>query len=197
MGVVSCKLLDLIVTLKDCIHLVNIHKMVDRTWGGVIFNALIVTGFLVLVMTIMHGKNINKILSEEMQQANVDFQVYKDKSETCFKELQTRGNEVNERDGTINQLNEQINTLRDEKANLEVAVTDVTNQLNEANANIANLLDEKAAIEEALRVKTEEAAAAEAKANEEAKSNEEAEARAKAEAEAAENEEAKEEKEEA
>ena len=71
--------------------------MVDRTWGGVIFNALIVTGFLVLVMTIMHGKNINKILSEEMQQANVDFQVYKDKSETCFNELQTRGNEVSER----------------------------------------------------------------------------------------------------
>ena len=32
----------------------------DRTWGAVLFNAVIVAGFIVLVMTVMHSKNLNK-----------------------------------------------------------------------------------------------------------------------------------------
>ena len=35
--------------------------MADRTWGSIVFNALIVAGFLVLVMTVMHSKNLNKV----------------------------------------------------------------------------------------------------------------------------------------
>ena len=71
--------------------------MADRTWGAVIFNALIVTAFLVLVMSIMHSKNVNRILSDEIQQANVDFNIYKEKSDVCFKELDGRANEIKER----------------------------------------------------------------------------------------------------
>lgn len=71
--------------------------MSDRTWGAVVFNALIVAGFIVLIMTVMHGKNVNKVLSEEISQAQVDFQAYRDKAEVCFKNLASKTNEINER----------------------------------------------------------------------------------------------------
>ena len=69
--------------------------MSDRTWSSVIFNAVIVAGFIVMVMTVMHSKNLNKALSDEIQQATADFQVFRDKSEVCFKQLDAKNNEIN------------------------------------------------------------------------------------------------------
>ena len=69
--------------------------MGDRTWSSVIFNAVIVAGFIVMVMTVMHSKNLNKALSDEIQQATADFQVFRDKSEVCFKQLDAKNTEMN------------------------------------------------------------------------------------------------------
>ena len=69
--------------------------MGDRTWSSVIFNAVIVAGFIVMVMTVMHSKNLNKALSDEIEQATADFQVFRDKSEVCFKQLDAKNNEIN------------------------------------------------------------------------------------------------------
>ena len=64
--------------------------MSDRTWGGIFFNFLLVVVFISLFTAIMHSKNLNKTLTEDIQQAQVDFQVYKDKAEICFKQLDTK-----------------------------------------------------------------------------------------------------------
>ena len=56
----------------------------------------------------MHSKNINKTLSEDIQQAQVDFQVYKDKSEICFKQLETKVNEKSGLDTQINDLTAKV-----------------------------------------------------------------------------------------
>ena len=69
--------------------------MPDRSWGVVVFNSVIVAGFIILIMTIMQSKNLNKVLTDEIQQAQVDFQVYRDKSEVCFKQLEQKTNDAN------------------------------------------------------------------------------------------------------
>ena len=76
-------------------HYHTLQSMGDRTWSSVIFNAVIVAGFIVMVMTVMHSKNLNKALSDEIQQATADFQVFRDKSEVCFKQLDAKNTEMN------------------------------------------------------------------------------------------------------
>ena len=82
--------------------------MADRSWSGMLFNVVLVLVFVSLFTAIMHSKNINKTLSEDIQQAQVDFQVYKDKSEICFKQLETKVNEKSGLDTQINDLTAKV-----------------------------------------------------------------------------------------
>ena len=83
--------------LTSIVLIVYYLTMPDRSWTAIMFNSAIVAGFIILVMTIMQSKNLNKILTEEIQQAQVDFQVYRDKSEVCFKNLEEKTNDMNTR----------------------------------------------------------------------------------------------------
>merc|ERR1711936_738439 len=74
------------------------RKMSDRTWGGILFNLVLVVVFISLFTAIMHSKNLNKSLSEDIQQAQVDFQVYEDKAELCFKQLDTKVADIGAKD---------------------------------------------------------------------------------------------------
>ena len=56
----------------------------------------------------MHSKNLNKTLTEDIQQAQIDFQVYKDKAEICFKQLDTKVNEKTGLDTQINDLTAKV-----------------------------------------------------------------------------------------
>ena len=82
--------------------------MADRSWSGMLFNVVLVLVFVSLFTAIMHSKKLNKTLSEDIQQAQVDFQVYKDKAEICFKQLETKVNEKSGLDTQINDLTAKV-----------------------------------------------------------------------------------------
>merc|ERR1712110_231814 len=130
----------------------TLHIMSDRTWSSVIFNAVIVAGFIVMVMTVMHSKNLNKALSDEIQQATADFQVFRDKSEVCFKQLDAKNNEINTKNTEVTNAKAAETKLTEEKAQLQKQIEQLNVQLQEA----------------ATKVKTLEAAATEAKKTAEA-----------------------------
>lgn len=82
--------------------------MADRSWSGMLFNVVLVLVFVSLFTAIMHSKNLNKTLTEDIQQAQIDFQVYKDKAEICFKQLDTKVNEKTGLDTQINDLTAKV-----------------------------------------------------------------------------------------
>merc|ERR1711953_904920 len=106
-----------------------IASMADRTWGAVLFNAVIVAGFIVLVMTVMHSKNLNKVLSDEIQQATADFQVFRDKSEVCFKQLEAKNTEINTKNTEKENAEASVTKLTDEKAELQKQIDQLNAQL--------------------------------------------------------------------
>ena len=121
----------------------------------------------------MHSKNINKTLSEDIQQAQVDFQVYKDKSEICFKQLETKVNEKSGLDTQINDLTAKVtegweyyfdlqNLIQLYLSRREKKITELTN-------NVQSLTEAKTSLE--AKVAELEAAKAEPK-KEEAKKEE-------------------------
>merc|ERR1712154_148877 len=133
-----------------CLLLIKL-KMADRSWSGMLFNVVLVLVFVSLFTAIMHSKNLNKTLTEDIQQAQVDFQVYKDKAEICFKQLDTKVNEktaldtqindltakVAEKDNKITELTNNAQTLTDAKTNLDAQVAELTKQLEQAKADAA------------------------------------------------------------
>ena len=68
--------------------------MSDRTWSSVIFNAVIVAGFIVMVMTVMHSKNLNKALSDEIQQTTTESEEFRNKMESCSKQLEAKSTDI-------------------------------------------------------------------------------------------------------
>merc|ERR1711874_137004 len=113
------------------------RKMSDRTWGGILFNLVLVVVFISLFTAIMHSKNLNKSLSEDIQQAQVDFQVYKDKAELCFKQLDTKVADIGAKDKQIADLTNNVNKITEEKKGLDAKVTELTAQLDKANKDLA------------------------------------------------------------
>ena len=116
----------------------------------------------------MHSKNINKTLSEDIQQAQVDFQVYKDKSEICFKQLETKVNEKSGLDTQINDLTAKVtegweygfdlqNLIQLYLSRREKKITELTN-------NVQSLTEAKTSLE--AKVAELEAAKAEPKKEE-------------------------------
>merc|ERR1711994_710124 len=112
------------------------RKMSDRTWGGILFNFLLVVVFISLFTAIMHSKNLNKTLTEDIQQAQVDFQVYKDKAEICFKQLDTKVADIGAKDKQVSELTNNVNTITEEKKGLEDKVAELTAQLEQANKDL-------------------------------------------------------------
>merc|ERR1711997_718525 len=76
--------------------------------SGMLFNVVLVLVFVSLFTALMHSKKLNKTLTEDIQQAQVDFQVYKDKAEICFKQLETKVNEKGGLDAQINDLTAKV-----------------------------------------------------------------------------------------
>merc|ERR1711936_956743 len=113
------------------------RKMSDRTWGGILFNLVLVVVFISLFTAIMHSKNLNKSLSEDIQQAQVDFQVYKDKAELCFKQLDTKVADIGAKDKQISDLTNNVNKITEEKKGVDAKVAELTAQLDKANKDLA------------------------------------------------------------
>merc|ERR1712223_1399756 len=112
------------------------RKMSERSWSGMLFNVVLVLVFISLFTAIMHSKNLNKSLSEDIQQAQVDFQVYKDKAEICFKQLDTKVADIGAKDKQVSELTNNVNTITEEKKGLEDKVAELTAQLEQANKDL-------------------------------------------------------------
>ena len=68
--------------------------MVDRTWDELICHAVTLVVFIILGMTVMNNKNLNQELSDEIQQTTADSEEFRNKMESCSKQLEAKSTDV-------------------------------------------------------------------------------------------------------